>query len=93
MSGKPTWEGVARFLGLDTEQHPAAREEGLLQVDEGSCREKKGVWKPRRGMTKANVTKKDNAIAAVIAFELPTGDFVAVVAEGQKVHSEASFDE
>lgn len=90
---KPTWEQVQTFLGLDTESHPAKREEGALQADEGSSHEKRGVWKPRRGWTHANVTKKAAAVSALHAFELPTGDYAAVVASGQTLTSEASFDE
>lgn len=86
-------EAVEAFLGLDTEQHPVQRDPGLLQVDEGSTHEQLGVWQPRRGWTHANVTKKAAAISAVIAVELADGDCVAVIASGQNLYSEATFDE
>jgi hypothetical protein len=81
------------FLGMDTEAHPALRPPGLLQKDEGTSHDREGVWTPRRGMTHANVTKKDNPITALVGLQTAHGDYVAVVAEGVRAYSEVSFDE
>ncbi len=84
---------IGEFLGLDTEKHPANRESGLLQVDEGSSHEQQGVWQPRKGWDPAGVTGKAAEITAVIAVELASGDVVAVVGGGVNLYSEAAFDE
>lgn len=91
-------ERVVQFAGLDTEASPTERDPSLLQLDEGSIHDQQGVWRPRRGWTKANVTNKTDPIRGLVALELASGDFVAVVAArpasaAGSVYSEASFDE
>lgn len=91
-------ERVATFRGLDTEASPTERDASWLQVDEGSIHDQQGVWRPRRGWTKANVSNKTNPIRALVACEFPSGDFVALVAAmpaaaAGTLYSEATFDE
>jgi hypothetical protein len=89
---------LVSFQGLDTEASPTGRDPALLQVDEGSNHDQQGVWRPRRGWEKANVSNKTDPIRAVVGLELMSGDYVAVLATqpasaAGSMFSEAAFDE
>ncbi len=82
---------VGECDGMDSYVSPVELEPNLHQLDQGS-HTLEGCWQPRRGMVAANVDGKSAAPVGLIAFEADDGDYVAVLAEGANLHSEAAFD-
>jgi len=82
---------VGEFDGMDSYVSPVELEPNLHQLDQGS-HTLEGCWQPRRGMVAANVDGKSAAPVALAVFEADDGDYVAVLAEGNNLHSEAGFD-
>lgn len=81
-------DGSSEFGGVAKDVVPTALPPGLYQEDHGGDRFLRGSWRRRRGMLRSSLAQADDAVVAILGFELPGGDYALLWVEGTNVHGD-----